>query len=320
MPSPFELPRPKTESLKPIDGVSPLVRPLALDFIVLAYALFTVTVVVVFADRIPYAERVIMAHLGGLLVYALLRWGATDGVTLRFLFLLSLIGIVVGIFQGMASILPHVRAETIYNREADRMLSQLDVRIFGSDPTRWFEPLLTPFTVTVLQICYTSYFFLFGIVLVVMLGRRRYRSLLSWTAVIIGCFFTTYLGYYLVPAYGPRIYHDYAMALPHTAFSRGVYEAIDTLDLIELNAFPSGHTAVTLVYLAILFYEDRKVAWLFLPLVLGLVVATLALRYHYLVDVIAGILVAALWVPWGARLVFAFDNRGGALDPPRRGG
>jgi membrane-associated phospholipid phosphatase len=316
MSSPFALPRPGTESLRPVGGVSPLVRPLALDIIILTYALFTVTVVIAGAAAIPHAERVVMAHLAGLLVYALLRWGATDGIAFRFLFFLSLIGLVVGIFEGIGVILPYIHANDVAVMKADGILAQLDVRLFGSDPTTWFTPLLTPVTVTVLQICYTSYYFLFVIVVVVVLARHRYRSFLSWSAVITGCFFTTYLGYYFVPAYGPRIHNHYEVLLPHTDVSRAIYGAIDSLDLIRLNAFPSGHTAVTLVYLAILFHENRKAAWIFLPLVVGLVVATVALRYHYLVDVVAGILVAALWIPWGARAVFHFDHQRHAPDRP----
>ena len=87
-----------------------------------------------------------------------------------------------------------------------------------------------------------------------------------------------------------------------------------TADLIHLNAFPSGHTAVTLVYLAILFVESRRLAWIFLPLVAGLIVATVALRYHYLIDVVAGVVVAAAWIFVGMPAVFRFDSRprGGA--------
>jgi len=309
MASLFAIPRPRTESLESVDGVSPLLRPISLDLIIVVYVLSTVTLVLAFADRIPHAERVVMSHLGGLLVYALLRWAATSGRLFRFLFLCSLIGLVIGIFEGIGSILPHLHAADIKAMKADSVLSQLDQRVFGGDPTKWFGPVLTPFTVTVLQICYTSYFFLSLVVMVVIVRKKGFQSLLSWLAVIIGCFFTTYIGYYLVPAYGPRVFNTYAEPLPHTGLSAGISAAIDSLDMIRLNAFPSGHVAVTLVYLAILFYESKRIAWICLPLVVGLVVATVALRYHYLIDIVAGVLVAALWIPWGARAVFSFDHR-----------
>lgn len=314
MPSPYKLPRPRTESLAPVDGLSPVRRALSLDLIILVYVLATITIVLAQAELIPHAERVAIVHAAGLLVYALFRWGLTDGVFLRFLFFVSLAGLVIGIFQGMGHIIPHIHASAVADLRADAVLAGFDLRLFGSDPTTWFEPFLNPTTVLILQICYASYFFMAVVVMAVILLKRRYRSFLSWTAVIVGCFFTTYVGYYLAPAYGPRVFYEYQIPIPHTELSQWIYDLLDDLDLIKLNAFPSGHTAVTLVYQSILFYESRRIAWFFLPLTIGLIIATLALRYHYLVDVVAGMLVAGLWIPWGARMVFTFDHR-----PPEDG-
>ena len=308
------LPRPPTESLAPVGGVSPLGRLLSLDGIIGGYVLATVLVVLVFAARIPGAGWIAAAHLGGLATYLLLRWGSTRIDILRPVFVLSLFGLVIGIYEGMGFILPFLRDDTLPKAApaataADAWLALIDQTLFHGDPTTWFTPVLTPGTVLLLQICYTSYFFLALVVVVVVLGRKRYRSFLSYTAVIIGCFFTTYVGYYLWPAYGPRVFYEYAQSLPHSELSAAIYRAIDTADLIHLNAFPSGHTAVTLVYLAILFGERRRIAWFFLPLVAGLIVATVALRYHYLIDVIAGVIVAAGWIYVGMPAVFRFDNR-----------
>lgn len=312
--APFHIPRPQAETLKPVDGMSPVARALSLDLIVVIYVLATITIVLAQSELIPHAERVALAHAGGLLVYAIFRWGLTGWLVLRILYIVSLIALVLGIFQGMGHIIPHIHADAVANLEADSVLAGFDVRLFGEDPTTWFFPLLTPFTVVVLQICYASYFLLALVVIFTLVLKRRYRSFLSWIAVIVGCFFTTYVGYYLAPAYGPRVFYEYAQPIPHTDVSRWIYDTLDSLDLIKLNAFPSGHTAVTIVYQAILFYEARRIAWLFLPVTIGLIIATLALRYHYMVDVIAGLFVAGLWIPWGARLVFHFDHR-----PPEDG-
>jgi len=302
-------PLPSDESLAPRGRVSPLERPLALDRIVVAYVLATVALVLLASRRIPAAGTLAVGHGLGLAVYALLRSAATRGVLGRAVFLLSLAGLVLGVFEGMGAILPHLRADVVADLEADALLARLDRTVFGSDPTTWFEAMLSPATVLVLQICYASYFFLAFAVIAVTVARRHYRSLISYTAVIIGTFFTTYVGYYLLPAYGPRVYHAYPTEIPHHAVSRWLYDAIESLDYIKLNAFPSGHAAVALVVLAILFREDRKVAAVFVPLVAGLVVATVALRYHYLVDVVVGVLIAALWSGLGMRVVFAYDRR-----------
>jgi membrane-associated phospholipid phosphatase len=208
----------------------------------------------------------------------------------------------------MGFIIPHVRGHLV--GPADASLWLLDLRLFGSDPTRWFEPWLNPWTTLVLEVCYSSYFFLPVLLTVLVISRGRYRSFLTYAATIIGCFFTTYVGYYLVPAYGPRMHVVYEQPLPLGAVAGALYRTIDDLDLIRLNAFPSGHTAVSLVCLAILFREERRLGWLCTPLVTGLILATVALRYHYLIDVAAGALVAILWIRFGHPALHRFDRRG----------
>jgi len=283
-------------------------RWLALDVIAFSFVGATILVVLLNFDAVPRAPLVVAGHVALLLVYGLLRWGAVTRPALRTAFIAYLFAFVLSVFQAMGLIIKHVRGGVVM----DGALATLDVELFGSDPTRWLEPLLNPWTTLVLEICYSSYFFLPVILCVVVLRQRRYSDFLSYAATIVGCFFTTYVGYYLVPAYGPRAYVAYETPLPPFGEIAGaLYHTIDKLDYIKLNAFPSGHTPVSLVCLSILWRESRRLGLICTPLVAGLILATLAHRYHYLIDVVAGVFVAALWVPFGMRLVFRFDGRGG---------
>lgn len=288
-------------------------RWLALDVIASSFVVATVLVVLLHFDRVPRARLVVFGHVALLGFYGLLRWGSTLRPALRTAFIVYLFAFVLAIFQAMGLIIKHVRG----GARMDGALAALDVAIFGSDPTRWLEPLLNPWTTLVLEVSYLSYFLLPVLLTALVLRRRQYAKFFSYAATIVGCFFTTYVGYYLVPAYGPRQYYLDYTELPLGAVARALYATIDRLDYIKLNAFPSGHTAVSLVCLAILWREERRLARLCTPLVAGLIVATVALRYHYLIDVVAGVLVAALWIPYGMRLVFRFDGRRGVGgDPP----
>ncbi len=285
-------------------------RWLALDVIAFSFVGATVLVVLLHINRVARAPLVVAGHLALLLLYGLLRWGSALRPALRTAFIVYLFAFVLAIFQAMGLIIPPVRGGV----RMDGALADLDVRLFGSDPTRWLEPFLNRWTTLVLEICYSSYFFLPVILTTLVLARRRYAEFLSYAATIVGCFFTTYVGYYLVPALGPRAHVVYEEPVPFGAVARAIYDTIDRLDLIKLNAFPSGHTAVSLVCLAILWREEPRVGRLCAPLVLGLIVATVALRYHYLIDVVAGVLVALLWVPFGMRLAFRFDRRRGGAS------
>ena len=61
-----------------------------------------------------------------------------------------------------------------------------------------------------------------------------------------------------------------------------------------MDVFPSLHTALPLFITAFLWRDGRRLAAILLaPVSLGIVVSTVFLRYHYGVDVLAGMLLAA---------------------------
>ena len=97
--------------------------------------------------------------------------------------------------------------------------------------------------------------------------------------------------------------------LPLGATAQAIHDFLDRIENIKLDAFPSGHTALSVLCLVILFkLRSRAAKWL-VPGVIGLIVSTVSLRYHYAVDVLAGLLCVPLWYPLGWRLVFAADRR-----------
>ena len=61
--------------------------------------------------------------------------------------------------------------------------------------------------------------------------------------------------------------------------------------------FPSGHTELTIIAMVLGFRYKLKSRWLLAVLGSLLVVATVYLRYHYVIDLIAGGLLAwfTLW-------------------------
>jgi membrane-associated phospholipid phosphatase len=74
----------------------------------------------------------------------------------------------------------------------------------------------------------------------------------------------------------------------------------DTLNALEKNktdAFPSGHTAVSLMCLYYAWkMRENKLFAVLIPVVTGLLISTVYLRYHYVIDVIAGIALTGLTI------------------------
>jgi membrane-associated phospholipid phosphatase len=73
-------------------------------------------------------------------------------------------------------------------------------------------------------------------------------------------------------------------------------------------AFPSSHVAVALCTVFFSFRYLRPIRYLHLAVAVLLCLATVYCRYHYVVDVLAGLLTAAMVIPLGNWLYFKFGQ------------
>jgi membrane-associated phospholipid phosphatase len=104
-----------------------------------------------------------------------------------------------------------------------------------------------------------------------------------------------YFGYTLVPAIGPYAVYTSEFATPLTGyfmtdFLAGIYPTGTNYT----DIFPSLHCAVTAYLLLFDMKWNRRRFWICLIPSLGLGFSTIYLRYHYFVDVLAGLAVAAV--------------------------
>lgn len=102
------------------------------------------------------------------------------------------------------------------------------------------------------------------------------------------------LGYVLVPAIGPMytLHGQFTVPLsqPVALFNREMQ--FMNLARVQRDIFPSMHVAISFLVWLYALRNSRPLFWLLSPLVLSLWVSTVYLRYHYLVDVVAGLLLA----------------------------
>ncbi|MBI5368842.1 MAG: phosphatase PAP2 family protein [Planctomycetes bacterium] len=199
----------------------------------------------------------------------------------------------------------HYLVHPINPRDADAALRAWDRALFGVDPTVALQAWMSRPLTEVLQIVYSTYYFMpIGLaVLLYATGRRdAYRATLTG---LLLAFFLSYLGYFLVPALGPRhtMVGEHAEPLSGYACYRLLSEGLDKLELEMRDCFPSGHTEIALVVLLYAWRFERRYFWGLLPAVGLLLFSTVYLRYHYVVDVLAGALLAAA-IPALAGLLF----------------
>jgi membrane-associated phospholipid phosphatase len=181
---------------------------------------------------------------------------------------------------------------------ADARLQEIDRLIFHVQPAVWLAPHLGPWISNFLMTCYASYYVWAVVVGIVYQLRHEETAYSRWTLAFVMYFMLNFVGYCLVPAEGPRFMLAGAFHQPiqgqwaaflAEAFAKSPYSR---------DCFPSGHTALTLMVLYETWKRQRKVFWWVLPWNIGLIVSTVACRFHYGIDLIAAVPLAmiSMWV------------------------
>jgi membrane-associated phospholipid phosphatase len=211
------------------------------------------------------------------------------------------------LFDSLGDLIPWVRP-----RYVDDLLIGIDFRLFGGHhPTILLERFIHPLLTTVLQFAYISYYPMAIVLAVVLAVKKKETAFDEAIFGIILCFYLSYLGYLLFPAVGPRftLVHLQTRDLAAGPLVTTIQETLNALENTKTDAFPSGHTAVALMTL---FYarkfREKILTALLLPAVTGLILSTVYLRYHYVIDVLAGIALAVLTV-YLAPLLYAWSSR-----------
>jgi membrane-associated phospholipid phosphatase len=182
------------------------------------------------------------------------------------------------------------------------VLAALDRTLFGIVPCVWAERFITPARTEWMSFFYMSFVWVAPSVSLVLLVKRRTAEFRAATLGVIVCFYLGYLLYVLFPAAPPRLVLVYdfktnLMGYRHL-FSSLNAQAFELLPSDSRAAFPSLHSAVSLVVLIYAYRHVRVLFWLLLPFVLGLWASTIYLRHHYAVDLLAGwaLAPAAVWL------------------------
>lgn len=176
----------------------------------------------------------------------------------------------------------------------DAILWELDKWITGGSLSVMLEPLISPILTEFLSFCYMFFMvYLFISMLLWLLSplplaRIFYAGLFSLYGI-------GYFGYTLVPAIGPYVTYASEFSSPLTGyFMTDFLSAVYPTGTNYTDIFPSLHCAITAYMLLFDMKWNRRRFWICLIPSIGLGFSTIYLRYHYFVDVLAGLAVAAV--------------------------
>lgn len=193
----------------------------------------------------------------------------------------------VAIFELLGRIIP-----AVHPARWDPTFAVLDERWFGDLRVAWVGLLGRPSWLTDLaSAAYVAYYPLPVVIGVVLYRRRTPDVFARYVFTVVASFYASYTGYLLFPTLGPRT--DDVALLGGGALSEAVRTFVRLAEGNPLDAFPSGHTAVSLICLRLGWYHLPAWRIPLVVLVAGIVFATVYLSYHYVVDLVAGVLLAA---------------------------
>jgi len=259
----------------------------AVDKVILAYFAASVALILGWWSKLPDPVALLAANVlgGALIVYQVKRPNRTTWV-FRNWYPLPFVG---ACYKEMAIFIRAVR-----QTDSDQWLANLDFQIWHAYPTVWLERVHTPAFTEFLQIVYTL--FLPAVLLIAWLlwKRGRYAEFQYYAFLIVLGFLASYAGYMAVPARGPRFLLKHLQHIPLQGMwlFQGMQSTLDRLESAHYDCFPSGHTELTMLAWWGSRMVSKRLFQVYLAYTPCIIFATVYLRYHYTVDLMAGAVLA----------------------------
>jgi len=190
-------------------------------------------------------------------------------------------------------------------------LIAIDQWLFGVQPSVWAEQFIHPVLTEIFSFCYMVFFaFAPAVALTLYLQKRKMEFRATMVSVIL-CFYAGYLLYVLFPAVPPRItlQHMFSINFNGTPLADSAIAMINVLPRESRAAFPSLHSAVTLLSLMLAYKHVRRLFWILLPFCTGLLLSTVYLRHHYVIDLVAGFILGITAFIYGPKIDTWWNSR-----------
>jgi membrane-associated phospholipid phosphatase len=274
--------------------------------------------------RIPVWRLIIAANLAaGIMVCALAAAAqATGSRALRWAQDWASFPLVVFTYKQLYYLIGPIHQR----RDYDRLLMAMDGMLFRVNPTQWLARWANPCLTELLQIAYSLFYVFFVAVGLELYQKQDLSQFRHFRFTVVYGFFISYLGYFFLPAVGPRFtLHDFSridaelpglLLTPALRWFVNIFESIHpgvsngvALAAAQRDVFPSGHTMLTLVTVVLACKYRLKIRGPILVAGMLLIFATVYLRYHYLVDIVAGALLALLCLRTSDRMDALLANR-----------
>jgi len=270
------------------------------DWFAIAYLSVLITAVLIApasSGRTMNLERLSALSVAFVAILLVTRGGLIrKGVVSALLYRAGLLGVTLISYFMLRGLLPVVNTGGL-----DAELYALDLQVFGFEPALWFDQFVTVRTTEWFAFFYYSYFFLISaFVLPLLFLGRRMRLFADFAISFMGVYCVAHVIYMLVPGYGPYQFlaDEFHNTLPMGFWYERVLEAVNGAGA-QKDIFPSLHTAGPTTCFLFAFRHRKLTPYKYVWIPTGffaanIIIATMFLRWHYIIDIIAGIALASL--------------------------
>lgn len=294
---------------------SPRKGLLPLEWVVLAYIVFTTVILLFTATKNPDVPVLIIGRTK-ILIITLALWLVYRMVPCRFM-------VFVRIVVQMALLgwwYPDTYDINKVFPNLDHIFAQWEQDVFGFQPALLFSQTISnAFFSELMDMGYASYYPMIVLVTLFYFFRRN-KDFERASFVIMASFFIFYVIFVLLPVTGPQFYYkavgleniangvfpnvqDYFMTHTECLVSPGYHDGL-FYGLVEdaknagerpTAAFPSSHVGVSTILMLLAYKtKNKRLVLIMLPFYVLMFFATFYIQAHYAIDAIAGIFAGIL--------------------------
>lgn len=207
----------------------------------------------------------------------------------------AVVGTLLYNYLSLRDLLPLIRPDSL-----DAQLMRIDEAIFGVEPALWLERFNTRPIVEWFSFFYFSYFFICTLYAVITLAFARVNRHSTTFAIGTAMVYSIgQLGYMAVPGYGPIRFLEAQFKGPINGgfFWSCVWETVQAGSAMK-DIFPSLHTAAPVWFALYALHRAKdEPRWLWPGRITAffacnIIISTVFLRWHYVIDVFAGLALA----------------------------
>ncbi|HKI77747.1 MAG TPA: phosphatase PAP2 family protein [Ignavibacteriaceae bacterium] len=292
----------------------------AFDLVIIVFFILLSLVNLAFLEKIPQWDQLIIINLGVISMVLIITFleNKYNSKTVNIFHYWYIAPLILLTFKELYFMIHPIRPQ-----DFDWMFIKIDHWLFGVNPTQVLQHIAFPLLTEILQIIY-GMFYLLPIMLCLFLLRNKERVVFEYAifSIIYG-FYLSYIGYFAFPGVGPRFtLHDFSMInqqLPGLWLTNYLRDFVNMGEsvlpgspnpaaIVQRDVFPSGHTMITLLVMYLSVKLKSRSRYFFIPIGTLLIFSTVYLWYHYVIDLIGGLLFM-LFSVWSGKFIFNWWRR-----------